>query len=221
MNKLVILTLVLLLLPITLAFTWPSRSIIKDISDSLAGNPVWPYDNLKNIFFYVFIPFIGSFAIFYGLLVRLKVFTLKKVNLLLAIVFSMSMLYYGALTYIVSLCYSIGGFITVIAFFVIFGIGVFKFGKGKKDEWEKQAEDAVGISKSLKRARKELKETEDELRIVREDLTDTRSPSRIKQLKGREENLIRRVDSIRKNIVGMKTKGEELRTDLITGDNQS
>jgi len=218
MKKLVILTLVLLLLPITLAFTWPSRSIIKDISDSLAGNPVWPYDNPKNIFFYVFIPFIGSFAIFYGLLVRLKVFTLKKVNLLLAIMFSLSMLYYGGLTYIVSLFYSIGGFIIVTAFFVIFIVGVYLFGKGKKAGWQEEVNTAEGLSKEITKTRKLIKEKEDELRIVREDLTDTRSSSKIKQLKEREKRLLITIDNLRKQIVEMKTKGETIRTSILTGE---
>jgi len=218
MKKLVILTLVLLLLPITLAFTWPSRSIIKDISDSLAGNPVWPYDNPKNIFFYVFIPFIGSFAIFYGLLVRLKVFTLKKVNLLLAIMFSLSMLYYGGLTYIVSLFYSIGGFIIVTVFFVIFIVGVYLFGKGKKAGWQEEVNTAEGLSKEITKTRKLIKEKEDELRIVREDLTDTRSSSKIKQLKEREKRLLITIDNLRKQIVEMKTKGETIRTSILTGE---
>lgn len=219
MRKLIVVTLFLILIPsIVLAITWPSRNIIADIQNALAGNPIWPYDNLRNVFFYVFLPFWGSFAIFYGLLVQLRIFKLKKVNLLLALVFSMSMLYYGALTYIVSLFYTFGGFVTVIAFFVVFIVGVFWFGKKKEGGWRQDAENAAGISKEIISARKLLKEKEDELRIVREDLTDTRSQTRIVQLKEREKRLLLTIDNLRKQIVEMKSKEETIRTSLITED---
>jgi len=219
MKKLVGLLLILLVLPtIAFAITWPSRNILEDIRDVRAGNPIWPYDNIRNIFFFVFIPFWGVFIITYGLLSRLRIFPQKRINLLLALIFGMSLLYYGGLTYIVSVLYTISGFFSVIAFFVIFIIGVFLFGRRKEAEWKRQVEDAAGIEKDLTRARKDLKAREDELRIVREDLTDTRSSSRIKQLKQREQDLLADIRNLRSDIVQMKMKGESIRTSLIVND---
>ncbi|MBD3155475.1 MAG: hypothetical protein GF368_02365 [Candidatus Aenigmarchaeota archaeon] len=217
MKKLIPFILILLLIPSILAITWPTRSLLQDIRNAMAGSPVWPYDSLRNVFFFVFIPFWGVFAVTFGLLTNLQIFHLKRVNLLLSILFAMSLLYYGALLWLVSLIYTLTGMFTTVAFFVIFVVGVYLFGRKKKSGWEAEIQNVEDLSKEIKRVRKHLKEAEDELRIVREDLTDTRSPNRIKQLKEREKRLLNTVDNLRKQIVEMKTKGETIKSSLVAG----
>ncbi|MEM5793371.1 MAG: hypothetical protein QXY45_03385 [Candidatus Aenigmatarchaeota archaeon] len=217
MKKLLSVIIIILLIQPVLSITWPSRSMIQDIKNAIAGNPVWPYDSLKNIFFYVFIPFWGAFLIVYGLLSRINIFKSKRINLLLSLLFAMSLLYYGAILWIVSLIYSLGAFFSVIAFGVVFIICVFLFAKSKKGEWEQKALSMEGLSKDIQHAMKQLKETEEELRIVREDLTDARSPTRIRQLKAREKQLLATIGNLRKQIMGLKTKNESLISDIVTG----
>lgn len=210
-----------LLLPTVFAITWPSRNLMEDITNAMAGRGEWPYDTITNIFFFVFIPFWASFVIFYGVLLKIQIFPQKKINLIIALLMAMSFLYYGALTYLISVLHSLGGLAAVIAFFIIFIYGVYKFGRIKEQDWKTELGEVTKYDQETKRKMKELKEAEEELRIVREDMTDTASygpANRLKRLKEQEQNLQARVDQLRREIMEIKGKRSSAATRVVTED---
>lgn len=78
------------------------------------------YSTFPNLFYFVLLPFLGTFTIIWGILTNLKIFKLRKVNVLLSLIFAFSLLYSGILLAITFYLFQIGGFFGVLVFFVLF-----------------------------------------------------------------------------------------------------
>jgi hypothetical protein len=78
------------------------------------------YSRFPELLYFVLIPFLGTFAIIWGILTKLKIFTLHKVNILLSFVFAFALLYSGVLLVITFYLFQVGGFFGIIAFFILF-----------------------------------------------------------------------------------------------------
>ena len=70
-----------------------------------------------------FLPFIFTFAIFWGVLSIIKIFS-RKVNLILALIFTIAAGYGGIFTLLSTYLMALGASIVVIAFAAIFIVGV-------------------------------------------------------------------------------------------------
>jgi len=95
--------------------------------------PGYPDEWLRipEIIFYVIIPFITAFTVLYGLLIELKIFRNQpKVNTVLAFAMAFLLMPSGILTQVVTIFYAGGAFIGVMAFIVVFIIGVLIWGYG-------------------------------------------------------------------------------------------
>lgn len=86
-----------------------------------------------NIIYYVFIPFLGTFAIIWGILTatRTPIFRNQRVNILISLVFTIALFYSSILPAIVLYLFTLGGFFGVLAFFVLFFVLTFLFGRRK------------------------------------------------------------------------------------------
>ncbi len=78
------------------------------------------YSTMPNLLYFVILPFLGTFAIIWGILTNLNVFKNYRVNILLSLIFAFSLLYYGVLLAITHYLFAFGGIFGVIAFFVLF-----------------------------------------------------------------------------------------------------
>jgi len=95
--------------------------------------PGYPDEWLRvpQVLYYVIIPFITAFTVLYGLLMELRIFRNQpRVNTLLAFLMAFLMMPSGILTYIVTIFYAGGAFIGVMAFIIVFIIGVLIWGYG-------------------------------------------------------------------------------------------
>jgi len=109
---------------------------------------------IPNVIYYVFIPFITAFTVIYGLLKELRIFRLapNKVNIMIAFSMAFLMMPSGMLTWIVTYFYVAGAFIGVIAFMVVFIIGVFLWGYGTSWRfWEEQVPESVRHGRDMRR----------------------------------------------------------------------
>jgi len=86
-----------------------------------------------NLIYYVFIPFVGTFAIIWGILTatRTPIFRNQRVNIIISLVFTVALFYSSILPAIVLYLFSFGGFFGVIAFFVLFFVLTILFGRRK------------------------------------------------------------------------------------------
>lgn len=83
-----------------------------------------------NIIYFVFIPFLGTFTIIFGILTatRARIFENKRVNIIISFVFTISLFYFNILPPIILYLFTFGGFFGVVAFFVLFFMLTFLFG---------------------------------------------------------------------------------------------
>jgi hypothetical protein len=129
-----------------------------------------------NLIYYVFIPFLGTFAIIWGILTatRARIFEKPKVNILLSFIFAIALFYSGILPSIVLYLFTFGGFFGVVAFFVLFFVltslfGTRKIGRSYKatqkvyEEAIKTEEKRVGKTKNLDFLERKLTEKQKEL----------------------------------------------------------
>jgi hypothetical protein len=72
------------------------------------------------IIYFVFIPFLGTFTIIWGILTNLKIFQINRVNAILSFIFALALLYSTYLTALTFYLFQAGGVFGVIAFFVLF-----------------------------------------------------------------------------------------------------
>ena len=86
-----------------------------------------------NLIYYVFIPFLGTFAIIWGILTATKtpIFKNQRVNIIISLVFTVALFYSSILPAIVLYLFSFGGFFGVLAFFVLFFVLTVMFGHRK------------------------------------------------------------------------------------------
>jgi len=78
------------------------------------------YSTFPNLLYFVIVPFLGVFAIIWGILTNLNIFKLHKVNILLSFIFAFALLYTGILLAVTFYLFQIGGLFGVLAFFVLF-----------------------------------------------------------------------------------------------------
>jgi len=133
-----------------------------------------------NLIYFVFIPFLGTFAIIWGILTgtRARIFTNQRVNIVISFVFAISLFYFNILPPIVLYLFAFGGIFGVVAFFILFFVLTFLFGRRKiSDEYfktiksydkvakerSKKIDKIVDIDKRMSELRKEHKEHENEL----------------------------------------------------------
>lgn len=93
------------------------------------------YKEFSDYLYFVFIPFLGTFTIAFGVLTQIGIFKNKKINMVIALIFAFSLLYYGILTYLVHLAYSVGGFLSVIIFVGLFIFGIIMWAKKKGEDY--------------------------------------------------------------------------------------
>jgi ABC-type multidrug transport system fused ATPase/permease subunit len=86
-----------------------------------------------NLIYYVFIPFLGTFAIIWGILTatRTPIFRNQRVNIIISLVFTVALFYSSILPAIVLYLFSFGGLFGVLAFFVLFFVLTTMFGYRK------------------------------------------------------------------------------------------
>lgn len=118
-NLSVILILLLTLPNIVLAQEW----LIEKIFGSLFKIPS-NFLEFPNIIYFVFIPFIGNFTIIYAILTKLEIFE-NKFNVVIALVFTVSLMYFinffAIMEYIYS--YSSGAIIIIFALLLLVAVG--------------------------------------------------------------------------------------------------
>jgi hypothetical protein len=85
------------------------------------------------LIFYIFIPFLGTFAIIWGSLTatRAPIFRNQRVNILLSFIFAIALFYSGIMPAVVLYLFMFGGAFGVIAFFVLFFVLIFLLGAKK------------------------------------------------------------------------------------------
>jgi len=86
-----------------------------------------------NLIYYVFIPFLGTFAIIWGVLTatRAPIFRNQRVNIIISLVFTVALFSSSVLPAIVLYLFRLGGFFGVLAFFFLFFVLTFLFGRRK------------------------------------------------------------------------------------------
>lgn len=151
-----------------------------------------------NIIYYVFIPFLGTFVIIWGILTatRAKIFEDKKVNALLSFIFAIALFYSGIMPAIVLYLFNFGGFFGVIAFFVLFFVLTFLFGARKVGiEYKKTKEVYEDIpredmDRTIKNLKTKFKETDKVGKKIRE------LEKKIREEEKTYYNLLRQADRI-------------------------
>jgi len=203
MRKKLTVLILLLLLP-----TLVSASLIDVIFRKLAP-PIGL--SPKEIVYLYIIPFVGTFAIVLGLLTKVGIFDkMPKINMILAFLFALSLLYTGTMLKIARFLYGFGAFTATIAFFVLFLIGIWMHGKKKiygtesKPGWKRQYTDMEGSAKELKKNQKTLEEKGKKLDYVKKRLREINS--RIERMAGSPE--------AKKRLIATKSKLEQEKVDL-------
>jgi len=127
MNKKIFFTLSLVLLLPILVSAQNLEQILHIPSD---------YSTMPNLLYFVILPFLGTFAIIWGILTNINIFKNYRVNILLSLIFAFSLLYYGVLLAITHYLFAIGGIFGVVAFFVLFFVlsGGYTF-RRTREEW--------------------------------------------------------------------------------------
>jgi len=93
------------------------------------------FATFPNVLYFVFIPFLGTFTIIWGILTNLNIFRLNKVNIILSFLFALALLYSTILTTITFYLFHIGGVFGVIAFFILFFVGTILYSRGLIYGW--------------------------------------------------------------------------------------
>ncbi|OGI15868.1 hypothetical protein A3K63_00710 [Candidatus Micrarchaeota archaeon RBG_16_49_10] len=180
--------------------------------------PQIKFSTLRQVIFFAIVPFLISFTIVFGILTELNIFKKKNVKVIIALLFALSLMYYGVLSHLVFTVSSLGTFAVVIIFAVMFVLGTLFFGRAKTGYWKTKADAYGAASKQMETLKKELSEAHEELRIVREDMTDFAvSPSKMKGLKEREEKLERRITELRQEVSKLMSESEVMKDDLAFG----
>jgi hypothetical protein len=181
--------------------------------------PVVPYSNLRDIIFFAIIPFLLVFTVVYGILIELNIFKRKNIKIVLAFLFALSLMYYGVLSHIVSVIAGLGSFAVFLIFALTFIVGAWFLGKARRGEWKTKADNFGLAAKHAKELKKELEHIHEELRLVRENMSEFGVSSReLNKLKEKEEKLQKQAIQIRKEIAEAINKTEVLKDEVAFGD---
>lgn len=129
------------------------------------------YATMPNLLYFVLIPFLGTFAISWGLLTSINIFHNYRVNVLLALVFATSLMYYGVLLAITHYLFAIGGIVGVILFFVMFFVMSSLYG------YKKTTESYIDSTKAFREEKEKIKQrkkTLESLKRLNDELIDKR-----------------------------------------------
>ncbi|MCD6226354.1 MAG: hypothetical protein J7J93_00975 [Candidatus Aenigmarchaeota archaeon] len=134
------------------------------------------YSTMPNLLYFVILPFLGTFAIIWGILTNLNIFKNYRVNVLLSLIFAFSLMYYGVLLAITHYLFTIGGIVGVASFFILFVIltGGYTF-RRTREEWgesKKINEKYKHINKRKKEIYQDLQKLGAELAKKYKDLAD-------------------------------------------------
>jgi ABC-type multidrug transport system fused ATPase/permease subunit len=125
------------------------------------------YSKFPELLYFVFIPFLGTFAIIWGILAGVPIFKIHKVNVLLSFIFAFSLLYTGILLAAVGILFQAGGIFAIIAFFVLFfGLtSLFVYRKVGKEYLEARRVHEEITKESLE---KTIKKTEERIKTLKQ-----------------------------------------------------
>lgn len=88
---------------------------------------------IPDVLYYVILPFIAAFTVIYGILRELRIFRTNvpnKVNIILAFCMTFMLLPSGVLTWVITILYAGSAFIGIMAFGVVFLIGIILWAYG-------------------------------------------------------------------------------------------
>lgn len=108
-------------------------------------NPEWL--RIPDVLYYVILPFIAAFTVIYGLLKELRIFrnVANKVNIVLAFVMAFMLLPSGVLTYIVTIFYAGSAFVGMMAFGIVFLVGIIIWAYGTSYRiWSEFSPETIG-----------------------------------------------------------------------------
>jgi len=136
------------------------------------------YSTMPNLLYFVILPFLGTFAIIWGILTNINIFKNYRVNILLSLIFAFSLLYYGVLLAITHYLFAIGGIFGVVSFFVLFfGLSSLYAAKRIGEDYTKTKkiyDDYGKVQKNRKNISGKLKEIEDDIRKTSKKMDETR-----------------------------------------------
>jgi len=158
MKKIVLTVLIILFIPALVS----AQSLLDNWYTYL--NIPAEFATFPNVLYFVFIPFLGTFTIIWGILTNLRIFRLNKVNIILSFLFALALLYSTVLTTITFFLFNIGGVFGVIAFFILFFVGTILYSRGMIYGWR-------GFYGSFDRAISEQKKLKD---VYRNRLNENR-----------------------------------------------
>ena len=218
MKKQLVVLSVLLLLP-----ALASASLVDMFSRSL-GIP-GGY-SIKDLIYLYVIPFVGTFVIVFGLLSKTGIFDNKKINIILAFLFGLALLYTGTMLKLAQFLYKFGAFTSTLAFFALFLIGIWMYGKKKvygtkeKPGWRRQYADMERGAKDLKSSQKSLQSSEKRLDYVKKRLRDIQSRLRRIQSPDAKKRLVGMEAKLKKEKIDIEEKVKNLK-EKVTGIAQS
>ncbi len=131
------------------------------------------------VFFWIAIPMFGLFLIMYGFLSRIQIFG-NWINGGLAVVIMLTTVPMGIFVVIVATMFSIMGMFSVIAFGILFGIGVFYFFKAKTGSWRSGSIERNMFGKEKQAIGSKMKECDKEIAMWNKQLQNlqkTRPPN--------------------------------------------
>lgn len=132
----------------------------------------FPELSIKEMIYTFLIPFLITFSIFFGVLSALRIFN-KRINIVLSFSLTIAAAYGGLFNLLSSYLLQLGAYVGVIAFFIVFvlGIAFWGFGKGKEiyyrvmaphERLKKIDKEMSKIEKKIKEARESGKKEEEE-----------------------------------------------------------
>ena len=166
----------------------PGQTIRSVFVDTFGFPEEWM--NIKDMIFYGLIPFLGIFAIVYGLLDRIRIFRKNKLNGFLSFLIAFSTLPLRLFILIVATLFAIMGVYSVIIFAAIFMIGVFLFSRGMIWTWGKEYGHydmaRAGVDNQIRLLEDRIRRLDDQIDRIRNnsrfDSTDPQWASQIDDL---------------------------------------
>ena len=153
------------------------------------------FSEMPELLYFVFLPFVSTFAVIFGLLGTLFKRTFpRKVNVILAFVFAFSLLYLGPLMALVGILFQVGSIFAVIIFFVMFVVLILLLFYRRTGE---SFVEATKIYEQYKDVAKQSKRLAKDLENIGKDLTD------IQKKIDKKKNDLRGVQELYKRLQGI------------------
>ena len=159
------------------------------------------YTRPPNLLYFVILPFLGTFAIIFGILTgtRAAIFQQKRVNVILSLIFSLAIFYAFSLPVLVATLFQIGAGFAVVVFFILFmgltGLwayrrtyGAYKATEEIKKKYKSARKARISMTKDMKKIDERVKKIDKEIKELRDQIDAfsaalmSASPNRRKQL---------------------------------------